>query len=69
MPDTKPCRDCGREFKRSRADRTVRCPACRKGTPPPPRAYACVVCCDERYITSQYADGRVSRDPCYRCNH
>jgi uncharacterized Zn finger protein (UPF0148 family) len=30
MSETKTCRDCGAEFARSRADVTVRCPACRK---------------------------------------
>lgn len=30
MTDTKACRDCGKPFKRSRADRTVRCPSCRR---------------------------------------
>jgi DNA-directed RNA polymerase subunit RPC12/RpoP len=29
MSDTKPCKTCGAEFKKSRADRTVNCPACR----------------------------------------
>lgn len=29
MTDMKKCIDCSAEFKRSRADRTVRCPACR----------------------------------------
>ena len=27
--ETKRCRSCGAEFKKSRADFTVRCPACR----------------------------------------
>ena len=49
MPDmtTKRCRDCEREFKRSPADSTVRCPACRaSGRAPAARAatYAPVAC-------------------------
>lgn len=29
VADLKTCRDCGASFKRSRADKTVRCPRCR----------------------------------------
>jgi hypothetical protein len=33
-----------------------------------PSSGVCIVCHNERYITNRHADGRVTRDRCYRCN-
>lgn len=66
----KTCRDCGSEFKRSPADTTVRCPACRKrlrearenrGLTGDAWAAAELARYEERYARAGYADGFAGR--------
>ena len=68
MSDMRTCRDCGAEFKRSPADSTVRCPACRRGGKPSSEA-PCFVCGGAgSYVTGPSAvDGRMTRVVCHRC--
>lgn len=54
--DTKACAKCGAEFKRSRADRTVNCPDCRKAARE--RSYAGVSRADEFYVKAGEARAR-----------
>lgn len=68
MNTSKICVTCGAAFKRSPNDYTVRCPDCRAGRTNPIDVRRCVVCNDERYITSRRADGTMERSGCYRCN-
>lgn len=42
--DTKPCSRCGKPFKRSKADYTVNCPACRSGAQQKSKQYKPVAC-------------------------
>jgi hypothetical protein len=69
MTADKICRDCGAQFKRSPADTTVRCPDCRANRTHPDDVKRCVVCDNDRYISSRRAStGQIERTPCYRCN-
>jgi hypothetical protein len=69
--DYKACIDCGKSFKKSPADHTVRCPDCRRA-----RSFGydttvrvCVVCNgDGRYeIGPAASDGRMIIVKCHNC--